>query len=136
MLEERGQLAFSRRGLFLFAGAGLASWSRMYGFGGKEFWEAKDPGEWNSDEIAKLLSKSPWAKQTTAESVKTQKNSMPGSTTAIPNTMPGSRSSRNNGGLGRCLAARAAIARNPPRRWSRHIRERWFGRAPLPSAPP
>src|SRR6266567_4721965 len=113
MLEERSPLALSRRGLFLLAGAGLASWSRMYGFAGKEFWDAKDPGEWNSDEIAKLLSKSPWAKATTAESVKTQKNSMPSSTTAIPNTMPGSRNSKNNGGLGRMPGGSGGSRKEP-----------------------
>jgi hypothetical protein len=99
MFEQYGPPAISRRRLFLLAGVSLASWSRAYAFGGKEFWETKDPGEWNSDDIAKLLSKSPWAKSTTAESVKRQKNTMPDS--SIPNTMPGTRSSRNTGGLGR-----------------------------------
>jgi hypothetical protein len=100
MVEERGRLALSRRGLFLLAGASLASWSRAYGFAGKEFWDAKDPAEWNSDDIAKLLSKSPWAKAITAERVKTQKNTSL-DPTANPNNIPGARPSRNNGGMGR-----------------------------------
>ena len=102
MLEECSRPGLSRRGLFLLAGASFASWSRLSGFAGKEFWDTKDPAEWNSDDIAKILSKSPWAKATTAESVKSQKNpnSMPGGPASDPNAgMP--RSSRNNGGMGR-----------------------------------
>jgi hypothetical protein len=102
MLEECSRPGLSRRGLFLLAGASFASWSRLSGFAGKEFWDTKDPAEWNSDDIAKILSKSPWAKATTAESVKSQKNpnSMPGGAASDPNAgMP--RSSRNNGGMGR-----------------------------------
>ncbi len=91
-MVEDGQLVFSRRTLLLLAGAGIASFKRGYAFGGKEFWESKDPAEWNSDEIAKLLSKSPWAKSTTAESSKTQKNSAPNS--SIPNGMPNPRSAQ------------------------------------------
>jgi hypothetical protein len=93
------QPTLSRRSLLFLAGG--ACWA----FAGKEFWETKDPGEWSSDEIARLLTKSPWAKATSAESVKTQKNSAPN--TSIPNTMPGARNSRNNGGMGR-------PPRNPP----------------------
>jgi hypothetical protein len=78
----------SRRHWILLAGAGLTSWSNLNGFGGQEFWETKDPAEWNADEIAKLLMKSPWAKAVSAERVKTQKNSGPvgmgGPRTRIP----------------------------------------------------
>ena len=59
--EEVGR-GLSRRSWIPLAGA-----SAVYGFGGREFWESKDPAEWNSDEIAKLLTKSPWAKATSTE---------------------------------------------------------------------
>lgn len=76
----------SRRSLILLTGAGFASWSKLCGFGGKEFWETKDPAEWNADEIAKLLMKSPWAKAVSAERVKAQKVpvGMGGPRTRIP----------------------------------------------------
>ncbi len=41
---------------------------------GKEFWETKDPAEWNADEIAKLLMKSPWAKGFRGNACKTQRS--------------------------------------------------------------
>jgi hypothetical protein len=66
----------TRRNWFALAGAGLASWSGLWGFG-KEFWESKDAAEWSADEISRLLSKSPWAKIVSAERVKSQKNTMP-----------------------------------------------------------
>jgi len=81
----------TRRNAILLAGAGFAIWNRAYAFGGKEFWDAKDPDSWTSDEIQKLLTKSPWAKAVSAERIKTEKNTMPSS--SIPNTMP--RGSRN-----------------------------------------
>lgn len=32
-------------------------------FGSKEFWDAKPPSEWNAEEIDRMISKSPWAKE-------------------------------------------------------------------------
>ncbi len=110
-MVEDGQLVFSRRNLLWLAGAGIISFRHAYGFGGKEFWESKDPGEWNSDEIARLLSKSPWAKSTTAETTKTQKNSAPNA--SIPNGMPNPRSTRNTGGLGKMPGGNGGGNRNP-----------------------
>src|ERR1039457_5462673 len=95
MLEEGGPSILTRRNWILLAGAGLASRSSIYGFGGKEFWETKEPAEWNADEIARLLMKSPWAKAVSAQRTKTQKNTMPSDPTGIP----GSRS-RNTIGMG------------------------------------
>jgi hypothetical protein len=66
MPDETGSDLLSRR-LVLLAGAGLAAAIGSYGFSPKEFWESKDPSEWNSDEIARMLSKSPWAKATSIE---------------------------------------------------------------------
>jgi hypothetical protein len=74
VLEEGSPSILSRRNWILLAGAGFASLRSLSGFGGKEFWETKDPAEWNADEIAKLLMKSPWAKAVSAERVKTQRN--------------------------------------------------------------
>jgi len=90
MLEERSLSVVSRRDWILLAGAGVASWSGIYGFGGKEFWDTKDPAEWDADEIARLMMKSPWAKALSAERTRTRKNPM--SSDPMPPTMPGSRS--------------------------------------------
>jgi hypothetical protein len=90
MLDERAGSLLTRRSLILLAGAGLASWSRAYGFGGKEFWETKDPDEWSSDDIARLLGKSPWAKATVAERTRN-----------VRNATPETRAPRNPAGLGR-----------------------------------
>src|SRR5271154_7338573 len=54
-----------RRVLLLAAGAGVPSWSRLYA-GDSEFWNKKDPSEWSREEIDKLTTKSPWAKEVTA----------------------------------------------------------------------
>lgn len=57
----------TRRGLLLIA-AGTPSWVRLYG-GSSDFWNRKEPAEWSSDEIDKLITKSPWAREVTASSV-------------------------------------------------------------------
>jgi hypothetical protein len=90
MLEERRPSVVSRRNWMLLAGAGVASWSGIYGFGGKEFWETKDPAEWDADEIARLMMQSPWAKALSAERTRNRKNRM--SSDPIPPTMQGKRS--------------------------------------------
>ncbi len=56
----------TRRGALLLAGAGMASWGRLFA-SGPEFWNKKAPSEWTPEEIDKLLSKSPWAKEVTAQ---------------------------------------------------------------------
>lgn len=56
----------TRRAVFALAGAGAAGWGRLYAFG-SEFWDKKPPSEWSSEEIGKLTTKSPWAKQVTAQ---------------------------------------------------------------------
>ena len=48
------------------AGAGVASWARLYAYS-SEFWDKKDPSEWTSDEIDRLTTKSPWAKEAAAQ---------------------------------------------------------------------
>ena len=55
----------TRRGALLLAsGAAAQSWMRLYA-GSSDFWNKKDPGEWSSDEIDKLVTRSPWAKEVT-----------------------------------------------------------------------
>lgn len=58
MLTRRSVLRFAA-GLPVVSAA-LPAWA----FGSKEFWEAKPSSEWNADEIDRMLTKSPWAKDT------------------------------------------------------------------------
>jgi hypothetical protein len=44
----------------------VAGWNRLDAFS-SEFWDKKPPSEWTSDEIGKLTTKSPWAKQVSAQ---------------------------------------------------------------------
>jgi hypothetical protein len=59
----------SRRAWFALAASGA-----LYAFAGKEFWETKEPADWTNDEIRKLLTKSPWAHETSGERTSTSKN--------------------------------------------------------------
>jgi hypothetical protein len=78
----------TRRNWIALAGAGIVSWSPVYGLPAKEFWETKEPAEWNADEIAKLLTKSPWAKVTSGERPRARRGTagMGGPRTRIPGT--------------------------------------------------
>ncbi len=49
----------------LVSGAGAASFGRLYARD-EDFWNKKDPSQWSSDEIDRLTTKSPWAKEVTA----------------------------------------------------------------------
>jgi hypothetical protein len=51
----------------LAGGAGVQSRFRLYA-GSSDFWNKKEPAEWSSEEIDKLATKSPWARQVTASS--------------------------------------------------------------------
>jgi hypothetical protein len=55
----------SRRSVLLLAAAGATGWGRLYAAAG--FWNKKPPSEWTSEEIDTLLTKSPWAKEVTAQ---------------------------------------------------------------------
>ncbi len=57
----------TRRAMFMLAAGTATQVTRLYGFG-SDFWNKKDPGEWSSDEIDKLVTRSPWAKQVNAAS--------------------------------------------------------------------
>lgn len=66
MLQNHG---LTRRGLLMLAaGAGVQSRLRLYA-ANSDFWNRKEPAEWSSDEIDKLVTKSPWARQVSASSV-------------------------------------------------------------------
>jgi|HubBroStandDraft_1064217.scaffolds.fasta_scaffold30019_3 hypothetical protein len=65
MLQNVG---LTRRGLLMMAaGAAAQSGLRLHAFA-SGFWEKKEPAEWSSDEIDKLVTKSPWAKEVNAAS--------------------------------------------------------------------
>ena len=51
----------SRRRMFLLAGAGVAAWLPLDG-AAPDFWNKKAPADWTSEEIDRLITKSPWAK--------------------------------------------------------------------------
>jgi hypothetical protein len=56
----------SRRRLFLIAGAGVAAWLPLDA-ATVDFWNKKAPADWTSEEIDRLITKSPWAKQVKAQ---------------------------------------------------------------------
>jgi hypothetical protein len=60
-------LLYTRRSLIRLAGAGFAPWSAVRSFAAADFWNTKDPDNWSAEEIAKLLKKSPWAREITGE---------------------------------------------------------------------
>src|ERR1035438_5781185 len=65
MLQNPG---LTRRGLLMLAGgAGVQSRLRLYA-ASSDFWNKKEPAEWSSEEIDKLVTKSPWARQVNASS--------------------------------------------------------------------
>ncbi len=65
MLQSPG---LTRRRLFMLAGAaGVSPMLRLYA-GSSDFWNKKEPAEWSAEELDKLLTKSPWAKDVNAAS--------------------------------------------------------------------
>jgi hypothetical protein len=66
MLQNPG---LTRRGLLMLAaGAGAPSRLRLYG-ASSDFWNKKEPAEWSAEEIDKLVTRSPWAREVNAASV-------------------------------------------------------------------
>ena len=61
-----GPRILTRRSALLLAGSGMATWGRLYASTG-DFWDKKAPSQWDAEEIEKLLHKSPWAKEVTAQ---------------------------------------------------------------------
>jgi hypothetical protein len=58
--------SFSRRGILAVAGAALLPWNVLEATLYSDFWNKKEPSKWSQDEIDKLLTKSPWAREVTA----------------------------------------------------------------------
>ena len=102
----------SRR-MFLLAGAGVAAWLPLHAATG-EFWNKKAPADWTSEEIDRLITKSPWAKQIKAQYASGSGNSRddggypggPGTGTSTGGGYPGGGggypggTGRSRGGIG------------------------------------
>jgi hypothetical protein len=66
MRQEIESRTWTRRGMLMLAGAGVVALGRLEA-SGSEFWNKKDPSEWTTDEIDRLITKSPWAKEVSAQ---------------------------------------------------------------------
>ena len=66
-------LAPTRRSVLAIAAAAVTGSARLYGFS-PDFWNKKEPSEWSSTEIEQLTSKSPWAKEVSAQSSPEQRD--------------------------------------------------------------
>jgi hypothetical protein len=66
MLQAGSSLILSRRDLFLLVGGGLVAWRPLLATT-SGFWNKKPPQDWSSDEIDALITKSPWAKEASAQ---------------------------------------------------------------------
>jgi hypothetical protein len=67
MREEQTSFFPTRRSILTFAaGASVTAWVRLYA-SSSDFWDKKPPAEWSGDEIDRLITHSPWAKQVSAE---------------------------------------------------------------------
>ncbi len=56
----------TRRDALLLAGSIWIGSTRLHASSG-DFWNKKPPSEWSADEVSRLLNKSPWAKEVTAQ---------------------------------------------------------------------
>ena len=66
MSEAGGPLILSRRNLLMLVGGGLAAWRPLHATT-SGFWNKKKPEDWSSEEIDALITKSPWAKEASAQ---------------------------------------------------------------------
>ena len=90
MREDVGVSVSTRRSVLkLAAGASVSAWFRLYG-AGPDFWNKKPPADWSADEIQRLTTRSPWAKQVTARSSRSEEGGSGG----------GLGRTRSGGGLG------------------------------------
>ena len=114
MLEADGPLILSRRHVLMLVGGGLAAWRPLHATT-SGFWDKKPPADWSSEEIDKLITKSPWAKEASAQGAAPE-----GGTDRRPvhPTAAGIREGRPGGGMG------DAADRNPGHRRHRHGRGR------------
>ncbi len=66
--DNESYFKLTRRSLLMLAaGASVTACGRLYA-ANPEFWEKKPPSEWTSEEIDRLITRSPWAKQVSPES--------------------------------------------------------------------
>jgi hypothetical protein len=61
VVAMRSTYVITRRGMLLFAAASGIE-SLLYG-DDSEFWNKKEPSSWSADEVDRLITKSPWAKE-------------------------------------------------------------------------
>jgi hypothetical protein len=66
MSEAGGPSILSRRNLLMLVGGGLAAWRPLHATT-SGFWNKKKPEDWSSEEIDALITKSPWAKEASAQ---------------------------------------------------------------------
>ena len=93
MRDAWTRTVLSRRGWLSFAaGAGVTAWNRVYARP-SDFWNKKPPAEWSSDEIDRLITSSPWARQVSAEGSAYERGGSPGGSTP-----GGTKSPRGGGG--------------------------------------
>lgn len=97
-MRDEGSPLFTRRHALLLAGSGLAAWLPVYG-SSAEFWNKKAPAEWTPEEIDKLITKSPWAKEVTAEYAAGGEGGTSGSG-APGGSIPGTGRTGTGGGIG------------------------------------
>lgn len=71
---------FTRRGVLAFAAG--ASVNRL--FAASDFWNKKDPADWTRDEIDRLTTNSPWAKEVSASFAGNQPAPRPGNSGGSP----------------------------------------------------
>ena len=113
MSEERSPLVLTRRTVLLIAAGGIAGWSRLDAAGGG-FWDKKQPSDWTSEEIDKLLGKSPWAKEATATFVPGEGG--PGSGPSGRGGSPGGGGYPGGGGIGMPRIGIGGVGIGMPRR--------------------
>src|SRR5262249_24597506 len=65
------EVKMKRKEFLLFAVASMAGPDRLFSGSGSDFWNRKDPSEWSSDEVDRLITRSPWAKEITATAPQT-----------------------------------------------------------------
>jgi hypothetical protein len=70
---NRNAFAPTRRRMLAIAAGAVTGSIRMYAFS-SDFWNKKDPSQWSSKEIEELTSKSPWAKEVSAQSSSEQRD--------------------------------------------------------------
>ena len=98
MGDARENFLLTRRGLLtLSAGAAVANFSRLYA-SSSDFWNKKEPSEWSGEEIEKLTTKSPWAKETAAQY--SQEQGQGGGGTGYPGGGGGGMGGGGRGGMG------------------------------------